>query len=119
MRPLPVIENSDVFCNFSNFFLSASIVKVMDQFLIECSPKAPYWSVIMVQDLTIPPFGSGHVSQRQAKAKGFPNFITIRMGNLRLPTCRHSQDPSARTRQPRRVNASESWGTRLPSQRGR
>ena len=34
--------------------------------------------VIMVQDRTISPPGSCHESQRPAKAKGSPDFITIR-----------------------------------------
>ena len=62
----------------------------MDQFLIERSQNALHWSVMMVQALTIPSFGPRHVSQGLAMARGFPDFMTIRMAILRLPTRRHS-----------------------------
>ena len=45
---------------------------------------------MMVQERTISPSGSRHESQRPANAKGSPDFITIRIGILELPTRRHS-----------------------------
>ena len=66
--------------------------------------------VIVVQDLTSSPYGPRQKSQRPAKAKGSPDFITTRMGLLGLLALCHSQKPSAMTRHRRLANAVRKLG---------